>query len=331
MFAKIGQNIIEMPHSISRLSKDGDLFRREPQKQEGIWRLIQASFFGEMNLYCNVLMEQNHNAELQTKALPLSNQNITSEAPRLLPRSSIAFGSDSGSNRATTSLAGVGKEHPDDKWYYLFLSNKELKRYVEVFTGRKTVAIETLSGTKEEKRFCFKVFSYTTADHKKRFDCSYSKEEYIRRRESALAVREAFATGSAEKLNALTDEKEITGDGYLFVCAPLEDLNLILVNMFPRQYLATNYKSYGAAVIPGKQMEEFIYLYESMPYNIELMDKPLEAYTMKKQKIRITSGIFKGKEGCIMRLHRNTKLVFAFGNMTVAIGYLHAFPFEKID
>ena len=47
--------------------------------------------------------------------------------------------------------------------------------------------------------------------------------------------------------------------------------------------------------------------------------------------IRITGGVFRGKEGCIMRLHRNTRLVFAFGNMTVAVSYLHAFPFEKID
>jgi len=227
---------------------------------------------------------------------------------------------------------GEGKEYSDGKWYYLFLHNKELKRYIEIFTGKKTVIVKTRSGVEEERRFCFKVFSYTTADHKKRFEkCPYSKEAYVERRESALAVREAFATGSTQKLNALTNEKEIIGDGYLFVCAPLEELNLILVNMTPRQYLATNYKSYSAAVIPHRQMEEFIYLYESMPYNIELMERPLEDYIQKKQKIRITSGIFKGKEGCIMRLHRNTKLVFAFGNMTVAISYLHAFPFEKVD
>ena len=74
-----------------------------------------------------------------------------------------------------------------------------------------------------------------------------------------------------------------------------------------------------------------IYLYESMPYNIELMNRPLEDYLQKKQKIRITGGVFRGKEGCIMRLHRNTRLVFAFGNMTVAVSYLHAFPFEKIE
>lgn len=129
----------------------------------------------------------------------------------------------------------------------------------------------------------------------------------------------------------MTDEKEITGDGYLFVCAPLDKLNLILANLFPRQYLAKDRNSYSVAVIPHRQMEEFIYLYESMPYNIELMDKPLEEYIQKKQKIRITGGVFQGKEGCIMRLHRNTKLVFAFGNMTVAISYLQAFPFEKVE
>ena len=277
-------------------------------------------------------MEINSNVELGTQLLPLKDQNITSKAPKLLLSSSIAFSSDPGSNQGVASLMGEGKEYSDGKWYYLFLHNKELKRYIEIFTGKKTVIVKTQSGVEEERRFCFKVFSYTTADHKKRFEkCPYNKEAYAERRESALAVREAFATGSTQKLNALTNEKEIIGDGYLFVCAPLEELNLILVNMTPRQYLATNYKSYSAAVIPHRQMEEFIYLYESMPYNIELMERPLEDYIQKKQKIRITSGIFKGKEGCIMRLHRNTKLVFAFGNMTVAISYLHAFPFEKVD
>jgi transcription antitermination factor NusG len=277
-------------------------------------------------------MEINSNVELGTQLLPLKDQNITSKAPKLLLSSSIAFSSDPGSNQGVASLMGEGKEYSDGKWYYLFLHNKELKRYIEIFTGKKTVIVKTRSGIEEERRFCFKVFSYTTADHKKRFEkCPYNKEAYAERRESALAVREAFATGSTQKLNALTNEKEIMGDGYLFVCAPLEELNLVLVNMTPRQYLATNYKSYSAAVIPHRQMEEFIYLYESMPYNIELMERPLEDYIQKKQKIRITSGIFKGKEGCIMRLHRNTKLVFAFGNMTVAISYLHAFPFEKVD
>ena len=253
-----------------------------------------------------------NDADLDTEYSFLQNQNITGKAPRLLPCSSIASCPDQGSDLITTSQTGEEKEYPDHKWYYMFLRNRELKRYIEIFTGRRAVMMNTRSGIKEERYFCFKVFSYTSADHKRRFErCPYSKEEYAARRESAFAVKEAFATGS--------------------VCAPLDELNLILAHLFPRQYLAKDRNSYSVAVIPHRQMEEFIYLYESMPYNIELMDKPLEEYIQKKQKIRITGGVFQGKEGCIMRLHRNTKLVFAFGNMTVAISYLQAFPFEKVE
>ena len=93
-------------------------------------------------------------------------------------------------------------------------------------------------------------------------------------------------------MNTLTDEKEIAGNGWLFVCAPLDQLERILSAMLPRQYLVTDYNTHRAAVIPQSQMEEFIYLYESMPYNIELMNRPLEDYLQKKQKIRITGGVF---------------------------------------
>ena len=276
-------------------------------------------------------MVTENSMDLENQAF-LSNQDITGEAPKLLLCSSIASGSDQGSNEGITSMAGIGKEYPELSWYYLYLSNKELKRYISVFGGRKAVRFRTLSGSIEEEFFCFKVFSYTTADHRKRFEqCAYTKEEYTARRDSARVVKEAFATGSTQKLNTLTDEKEIAGNGWLFVCAPLDQLERILSAMVPRQYLVTDYNTHRAAVIPQSQMEEFIYLYESMPYNIELMNRPLEDYLQKKQRIRITGGVFRGKEGCIMRLHRNTRLVFALGNMTVAVSYLHAFPFEKVE
>ena len=223
--------------------------------------------------------------ELATEALSYNNQNIASEAPKLLLCSSIASVSDQGSNKGVTPLAGIGKEHPELNWYYLYLPNKELKRYIGVFSGRKSVKLRKPSGEAEERYFCFKVFSYTSTDHRKRFEqCAYTKEEYTARRDSARVVKEAFATGSTRKLNALSA-------------------------MFPRQYLVTDYNTHRAAVIPQRQMEEFIYLYESMPYNIELMNRPLEDYLQKKQRIRITGGVFRGKEGCIMRLHRNTRLV----------------------
>ena len=154
--------------------------------------------------------------ELATEALSYNNQNIASEAPKLLLCSSIASVSDQGSNKGVTPLAGIGKEHPELNWYYLYLPNKELKRYIGVFSGRKSVKLRKPSGEAEERYFCFKVFSYTSTDHRKRFEqCAYTKEEYTARRDSARVVKEAFATGSARKLNALTDEKEIEGNGWL--------------------------------------------------------------------------------------------------------------------
>ena len=183
------------------------------------------------------------------------NQDITSEAPKLLLCSSIASASDPGSNAVTKPQAGIGKEHPELSWYYMYLSYKELKRYIAVFSGRKAVKLRTSEGITEECYFCFKVFSYTEAGHRKRFEqCDYTKQEYAARRESARIVKEAFSTGSASQLNALTDEKEVQGSGWLFVCAPLEQLQRILSAMLPRQYLVTDYVTHRAAVIPQCQM-----------------------------------------------------------------------------
>ena len=83
----------------------------------------------------------------------LSNQDITGEAPKLLLCSSIASSSDLGSNEGITPMAGIGKEYPELSWYYLYLSNKELKRYISVFSGRKAVRLRTPSGTVEERLF----------------------------------------------------------------------------------------------------------------------------------------------------------------------------------
>lgn len=140
------------------------------------------------------------------------------------------------------------------------------------------------------------MFSYTATDHRKRFEqCAYTKEEYTARRDSARVVKEAFATGSTQKLNTLTNEKGIEGNGWLFVCAPLGQLECILSAMLPRQYLVTDYNTHRAAVIPQRQMEEFIYLYESMPYNIELMNRPLEDYLQKSNESVLPVVSFGGK------------------------------------
>ena len=85
-------------------------------------------------------MVTENSMELENQAF-LSNQDITGEAPKLLLCSSIASGSDLGSNEGITPMAGIGKEYPELSWYYLYLSNKELKRYISVFSGRKAVRL----------------------------------------------------------------------------------------------------------------------------------------------------------------------------------------------
>lgn len=56
----------------------------------------------------NVLMVTENSMELENQAF-LSNQDITGEAPKLLLCSSIASGSDLGSNEGITPMAGIGK------------------------------------------------------------------------------------------------------------------------------------------------------------------------------------------------------------------------------
>lgn len=265
-----------------------------------------------------------------------SNQDITGKASKSLSKQFSRLSPRSGINSVTTPQAGERKLRSDCKWYYMFLRNAEMKRFIDLFTGCKEVVVKDVgsdgtSTTTNELKFKFKIFPYTTSDHKGRFEnIDYNKEEYEKRKKAALAVTEAFQTGSADKLNALTDKDKIEGDGYLFVCAPKDELDVVLTNTLPRKYLVTDYLTGKPAVIPEHQMQEFIYFYLSMPYTVQLLSHSLEEYTKKKIKIRITAGVFAGKEGYIMRLNRNNKLVFAFGNMTVAIGSIKAFPFERV-
>ena len=137
-------------------------------------------------------MVTENSMELENQAF-LSNQDITGEAPKLLLCSSIASGSDLGSNEGITPMAGIGKEYPELGWYYLYLSNKELKRYISVFSGRKSCSASYTIRYRRREFFCFKVFSYTATDHRKRFEqCAYTKEEYTARRDSARVVKEAL-------------------------------------------------------------------------------------------------------------------------------------------
>ena len=74
--------------------------------------MFKPHFFVEINFNYDVLVELNNPVEPISEALPLSDQNITSEAPKLLLCSSIASGSDLGSNEGVTAIGGNRKGIP---------------------------------------------------------------------------------------------------------------------------------------------------------------------------------------------------------------------------
>ena len=138
-------------------------------------------------------MVTENSMELENQAF-LSNQDITGEAPKLLLCSSIASGSDLGSNEGITPMAGIGKEYPELGWYYLYLSNKELKRYISVFSGRKAVRLRTPSGTVEERFFLLQGVFLTLPPIIGNVSSNVliPKEEYTARRDSAPGGERGF-------------------------------------------------------------------------------------------------------------------------------------------
>lgn len=263
----------------------------------------------------------------------LNNQNITREEPKSLVASSSFSVSGQGSNQISMSQTGQTKECTSPIWYYMYMLEKEFPRFLDIFTGKKSLTIQGKDNKKEYHTFNFKVFAYTDAAHRKRFaNYSYTEKEYEKLEESVQNAKEAFRSDNPEAFNTLINNNKNIGNGYLFICGEIDEIQLALRHIFPRKYLFNNDDTNKPEEIPNQQMQEFIYMYESMPYNIELMQLNIEQYnTIKQKTIRITAGIFAGKKGKLMRIHKSHKLVFKFGNMTIALSHIHAFPYEVIE
>lgn len=99
----------------------------------------------------------------------------------------------------------------------------------------------------------------------------------------------------------------------------------------PHRFVIMDFVTHKAARIPDGQMKDFVQIYESLPWDINILKYPISRYAGTHQRIRITGGVLKGLEGFIVRIHRDRNLVFSFGSMTLSIGGIHALPFEVID
>lgn len=256
----------------------------------------------------------------------------TRAASTSLSGSSTASLSDPGSIAVTAQPVREEKVCPDGAWYYLYLPAKELRTMIAYLTGEQEVKVRINGGTTDYRRYTFRVFCYTDAALRRRFErCAYTEADFDRRQQAYDTAVEALQNGTAEAFARLARPEEVVGSGYLFVNGPLETIEEALEVIQPRHYLARRRDTRQPATIADSEMRAFIYLYEAMPYQVELLAHPLEEYSLKHQKIRITSGIFAGREGRIMRLHRSKKLVLSLGEMTVAISNLKGFAFEVME
>lgn len=258
------------------------------------------------------------------------NQDIKSKAVMLLDSQSARV-SALGANVEPRQDEGILSASSGEKsgWYFLLLRCKDIKRFNELLSGEKSFTVQE-GNIKKEYRIKFKTFIYTTVDHRKRIEnCLYSETEYNKRMSSAVDAMKKIEEESYQGFSEDT-KADIIGGGYLFVYAPIQKLEKALDLITPHRFLVMDLATRKAARIPDEQMKNFVFLYETLPWNIQFLERPISDYAKSRERVRITGGILRGAEGYIVRIHRDRNLVFSFGNMSLSVGGIHSFPFETV-
>lgn len=264
-------------------------------------------------------------------ASALQNQDIKSKAAKLLDSSTASVSAPGASLEPRYDEEILIAPSPQQAgWYYLMLKNKDIRRFNDILTGRTTVTGKD-GETTRKYRFQFRTFIYTALNHRRHVDnVRYTESEYQQRMSAAL--RYEATDGDAQSAPGSPSAAETTvGAGYLFVYAPLQALSQALDMIVPHRFLVMDLGTRKPARVPDTQMHDFIFLYETAPWNVQFMQHPISQYARDRQLVRITGGKLKGAEGYIVRIHRDRTLVFSFGNMTLAVTGIHAFPLEAVN
>ena len=122
-----------------------------------------------------------------------------------------------------------------------------------------------------------------------------------------------------------------TISGLIFIQGEVNAIRRYLFTSFPWLHLVKDCSTGEIAVIPNIVMEPFMRVLEIDPTRIRFMLKPISEYASGNPLLRITSGIFLGMEGYVVRIDRDRRLVMAIGNMTVAISGIHKEDFERVE
>lgn len=106
-----------------------------------------------------------------------------------------------------------------------------------------------------------------------------------------------------------------------------ECISLINDYGYPMRYLR-DFSSRSLLRVPGKQMEDFIYLVEQHENEIEVLPHDLR----RGDRVRVVAGSFAGIEGELVRIAGHRRVVVRIDNLfTVATVYIPGNYLEKID
>lgn len=152
----------------------------------------------------------------------------------------------------------------------------------------------------------------------------YSRVEHV-----ARILEQRFRTFVHKTVTYVKHEGKVvkqekpTVSGLVFVQGTPDSIKAYLKEELPNHFLSNDCSTKRAAVIRDSEMQFFIRTMEVEPTRIRFMEKPYEYYGKYYPQVQMTSGPFAGKEGFIIRIHRDRHFVMQFGNMAIAVSGLH--------
>lgn len=120
-------------------------------------------------------------------------------------------------------------------------------------------------------------------------------------------------------------------NGMLFIQGKVRAVKKYLQDNFQSLYLVNDCGTGREAVIRDSVMKAFMRVLEIDPDRVRFMLKPISEYAEGNPLLRITSGVFAGLEGYVIRIDRDRKLVMAVGDRTIAISGVNKESFEKVE
>lgn len=160
-------------------------------------------------------------------------------------------------------------------------------------------------------------------------DWCYMVVHYSRVEHVAEVLEQRFRTFVHKTVTYVKHEGKVVKQekpsvsGLVFVQGAPDSIKAYLKEELPNHVLSNDCSTKRTAVIRDSEMQLFMRTMEVEPTRIRFMENPYEYYGKFYPQVQMTSGPFAGKEGFIIRIHRDRHFVMQFGNMAIAVSGLH--------